>query len=240
MDLNPAGARTYEPLALLPSTTYKNAQLLLRFYELTGKQKYLDAVPKAIEWLELTMLSPESGEEGRYTHPTFVEPESNRAIFVHRKGSNVKYGRYYFDYHDTLLLSHYSGKTSIDPGKLKNLYDRLVSSPVQTAAGDYILDDKTDFKLNQAWLEEVPDKAAIRDILASLDETNRWLTRGAMISHPYAGDGKRREPTHKFAGTHVGDETDTSPFRDSTDQEYISTGLYIKNMRQLISYLNGR
>jgi len=35
----------------------------------------------------------------------------------------------------------------------------------------------------------------------------------------------------------VGDETDTSPYRDTTDQEYISTGEYIRNMHLLINYL---
>ena len=33
------------------------------------------------------------------------------------------------------------------------------------------------------------------------------------------------------------DETDTSPYRDLTDQEYVSTGEYIKNMKMLINYL---
>jgi hypothetical protein len=38
----------------------------------------------------------------------------------------------------------------------------------------------------------------------------------------------------------VGDETDTSPYPDSTGQAYISTGLYINNMRLLIHYLDKR
>ncbi len=35
----------------------------------------------------------------------------------------------------------------------------------------------------------------------------------------------------------VGDETDTSPYRDPSDKEYISTGDYVKNMNWLINYV---
>jgi hypothetical protein len=42
-----------------------------------------------------------------------------------------------------------------------------------------------------------------------------------MISHPYAGDGQNQEQTNEFASTNVGDETDTSPYRDASEQQYI-------------------
>ena len=36
---------------------------------------------------------------------------------------------------------------------------------------------------------------------------------------------------------HVGDKTDTSPYRDMSEQDYISTPAYIRNMNLLINYL---
>ena len=41
MNLEPEGARTYEPKALLPRTTIGNAMLLLTFYQYTGDKKFL-------------------------------------------------------------------------------------------------------------------------------------------------------------------------------------------------------
>ncbi len=240
MDLNPSGARSYEPLALLPSTTYKNAMLLLRFNELTGDRKYLDGIPKAIEWLELTRLPEDSSEGGRYTHPTFVEPGSNKALYVHRRGSNVIYGYYYYDDHDTLLLGHYSGKGRIDLDGLKKQYDSLATTAPRKAARELLMDEKMYFDLNQPRQRPIHDEQEIMDIIQALDENDRWLTTGAMISHPYCGDGQKQESTDKYATTNVGDKTDTSPYRDSTGQEYVSTGLYINNMRLLINYLNNR
>jgi hypothetical protein len=240
MDLEPAGARTYEPRALLPATTYRNASLLLTFFELTGNRKYLEGIPKALEWLELTRLQEHSTRGGRYTHPTFVETGSHEALYVHRKGSNVTYGYYYHDQQDTLLLGHYSGKTSIDVMGLKTRYDSLASVTARKAEGPFLQDHKRFFGLDPNPQRYIPDEQEVRMIIDGLDEQGRWLSTGAMISHPYCGDGQRQEPTDEFASTHVGDETDTSPYRDSTGQEYISTGLYIRNMGLLISYLNSR
>jgi hypothetical protein len=45
------------------------------------------------------------------------------------------------------------------------------------------------------------------------------------------------EQTDKYATTRVGDETDTSPYLDESDQLYISTRTYIKNMRILINLI---
>ena len=44
LDMKTAGARTYEPTSLLPSTTCDNAMLLLKFYQLTGDTRYLARV----------------------------------------------------------------------------------------------------------------------------------------------------------------------------------------------------
>ncbi|MFC2115876.1 pectate lyase [Bacteroidota bacterium] len=235
-DLKPAGARSYEPKALLPGASFKNAMLLLKFYEFTAETKYLVHVPHAIEWLELTRLPESNSQNGKYTHPTFVEPVANNPIYVHRKGSNVKYGYYYHDYKDDKLLSHYGGKTNLPLEQLINKYDSLRSLSVEEAAKNgytpEIFDD-----LNRDSYENVPGKSQVEEIINSLDSQNRWLTKHGMCSNPYIGDGQKQEATDEFASTHVGDETDTSPYRDPTDQEYISTGRYILNMKLLINYL---
>ena len=102
------------------------------------------------------------------------------------------------------------------------------------------MDEKMYFDLNKTGYWHIPDEQEIMEITQALDENGRWLTTGAITSHPYCGDGQNQESTDKYATTYVGDKTDTSPYRDSTRQEYISTGLYINNMRLLINYLNKR
>ncbi len=238
MDMKPAAARSYEPRALLPGTTAKNITLLLRFSELTGDAKYLEAIPKALRWLERTRLPDISTVSGRYSHPTFVEPESNKALFVHRKGSNVKYGYYFVDHRDTLLLGHYSGKTNIDLTKLSEWYHSQMMASERWTHRDELIDSDQYFHLNKRGQKDRLEPGIVQEIMKDLDVAGRWLTTGAMISHPHIGNGRKRELTDDYASTNVGDHTDTSPFRDTSNQLYISTSVYIDRMQVLMDALD--
>jgi len=248
LDMKTAGARTYEPAAIMPSTTCENAMLLLKFYQLTGDARYLSRVPAAIKWLESVQLPPEK-QDGERKYPMFIDPETQKPIFVHRKGSNVKYGSYYLDDDDSHLLSHYGGKSRVQLQELKDEYARLTSLPVEEATKDSpLLPGKFEhegtpqsyYDLSRVDFDFTPSAEQALEIINSLDGQNRWLTKHAMTSHPYIGDGTKTEMTNEFSSTYVGDETDTSPYRDTTDQEYISTGTYIQNMYLLLNYLKNK
>ena len=57
LDLQPSGARTYEPKALVTHTSATNIELLIRFYDLTGETKFLARIPEAIDWLDKLALA---------------------------------------------------------------------------------------------------------------------------------------------------------------------------------------
>lgn len=89
----------------------------------------------------------------------------------------------------------------------------------------------------------LPDAAQVRQIIGVLDENKRWLVRNMNTSNTYIGDGQNQELTDEYATSHVGDKYDTSPFRDESDQQYISMREYIQNMNLLMNYVaeqNGR
>jgi hypothetical protein len=243
MKMEPAGARSYEPAALLPTTTAGNCRLLMKFYQFTGDPKYLAGIPKAIEWLEKVKLPNSMNAGGRYSHPLYVDPNSNKPIFVHRKGSNVKFGYYYADSNDGNLLGHMSGKRYIDIQKLRNEYLSISASP-RSSRKDSI--SKQTLVANSKLVTMFEDDeqeldittAKVQEIIGKLDTQGRWLTQHVMISNRYSGEGKKAEPSDDYASTMVGDDTDTSPYRDLTDTEYISTPLYIQNMRALSQFIN--
>ncbi|MCE1197868.1 MAG: pectate lyase [Marinilabiliales bacterium] len=244
MAMETAGARTYEPTAFMPAPTCTNAFLLLKFYQFTGDKKFLQAVPKSIAWLEQTQL-PANEIDGSRTHPTFVEIGTNRPLYVHRKGSNVKYGTYYTDYNSQHLLSHYNGKREVRLHELKAEYQRLASLPEESVTegsplkpGRYagIGTPQQEIDLTKDHFDMVPKEETVRMLLGDLDPEGRWLVKHGSFSHPYAGDGQKQEATDQFCSTNVGDETDTSPFRDPSDQLYLSTGDYLRNMHLLLNY----
>ncbi len=256
MKLEPVGARTYEPDALLPGYTAVHARLLMRFYRLTGDTKFLARIPEAIDWLESCRLPEHMTEDGKYSHPTFVEVGTNKPIFVHRKGSNVVHGWYYYDYDDTNLLSHYGGKGNIDIDALRREFaevsalspeDVSKNSPLKPGRFEGDGTPQTYYDLKSSVYtasglrgsQDVPSDDEVRAVIGNLTKQNCWLAKHVSISNPYIGDGVKNEPAGKYASVHVGDETDTSPYRDTSDQEYISTREYIKNMTVLMNYVRG-
>lgn len=133
--------------------------------------------------------------------------------------------------------------------KLKFEYNRLnaldidkvtVDSPLKEACFKESGTPQRFYKLNRNVFSDVASDTEVKNIIASLDQQNRWLVKHAYISHPYIGDGKNKEQSDKYSTTRVGDETDTSVYPDSSEKEYISTREYIRNMNLLISYLKSK
>jgi len=255
MDLKPSGARTYEPNGILPGYTAAHIRLLIRFYRLTGETKFLERIPEALDWLESAKLPESMTEGGKYTHSVFVEIGTNKPIFVHRRGSNVIHGRYTYDYDDSDYPGHYGGKSSINIDRLRKEYEAAKkldpeklkkNSPL--VPGKYtnkVMPQKfyavPNFTYTDTGLKprRTPSEEQVRKVLAALDGKGLWLSGKQQTSNPYIGDGTLKEMTAKYARSHVGDKTDTSPYRDTSDQKYITTRGYINNMRVLLNYVAG-
>jgi PelA/Pel-15E family pectate lyase len=239
-DLKPAAARTYEPKALHTATTASNVEQLMSFYRLTGDTRFLARVPEALDWLESVRLpAPRQGRN----FPTFVEIGTNRPVYVHRRGSNVVNGEYYWDYSPEATLGHYSAFRNVDLPKLRREYEALRAMPVQEATEDspilgsttrplprfFVTGGMTGSDLNAG----SPD-ASIRQLIQSLNRQGWWPTPLKATSNPYRGDGPADAVPGDFRTSHVGDATDTSPYTTSSPVIGISTSTYIANMARLI------
>jgi PelA/Pel-15E family pectate lyase len=246
LDLAPAAARTYEPLALATHTTAANVEHLLTFFELTGDSKFLARIPEAIEWLERVRL-PTPGPDGR-THPTFVEPGTNRALYVHRRGSNVANGAYFVDHDPRKPIGHYSATRRIDTGALRAGLERALRADRRElarksllSAGRGTLELPRFFAQRYAPAPRVDLDSHVRASLASLNAAGYWPAPLPQTSHPYRGPAPANAETRgDFATTHVGDEWDTSPYTDEKQTSSISTAEYLRQMNILIQALGAR
>jgi hypothetical protein len=72
-----------------------------------------------------------------------------------------------------------------------------------------------------------------------LDDQGYWPARLGSTSHPFTRHGSKEIAAGDFSQTHVGDQTDTSPFPDGTTVG-ISTAAYIRHMSVLIRALDQR
>ncbi len=248
MNLEPVGARTYEPDALMPGYTRAHVRLLMRFYQLTGDRKFLARIPEAIEWLESCKLPQSMTEGGKYSHSTFVEIGSNKPMFVHRRGSNVIHGEYYYDYKDDKPVRHYGAKTRIDVDALRREYEKVAAmSPEEATKGSPLLVGKHEAEKSPQMEysysfsgigRSTPSADDVKKVIAALDKESRWLAKNQQTSNPYIGDGTKTDPTDEYASLFVGDMTDTSPYTaENSDQDYIATRTYVANMRTLMNFI---
>lgn len=243
MSLNPVHGRQYEPAALTPGQTLRQISLLMLFYEFTGDRKFLARIPDAFQWLESARLPQSMKESGKYTHPIFVEVGTNKPLFAHRKGNGITSGRYYVDYNDDNPLMHYGSKVNYDESikSLRQQYERMKTLSLEDVVkksplkNNYLNEGRLPqsyFEHNHGIEDEISDDLKIREIIDSLDDQHRWLTRNEWISPPYFKSATEEESNTAPLSTEEGLQ-----IRENTDQEYISTKEYIKNMNLLINYL---
>ncbi len=209
-DFKPAGARTYEPKAMVTDTTATNIELLLRFYRLTGETKFLARIPEAIAWLESLALPPGVAPQGR-THPTFIEVGTNKALYVHREGSNIFNGRYYVNADPKGTIGHYSSFRRIDTARLRKLYEEAKAlSPAQAAADSPLTPGAGIVPLPRFYVEDAGRAPSVETLVGSLNALGYWLVPLGTNSHWYSGDGLTTIPDGDDSQTMVGDASDTS------------------------------
>jgi len=237
LDLRVAGARSYEPRALVTHTTAANLRQLMNFYRLTGDRRFLARIPEALDWLESLRLPPDPTRRGR-DFPTFIEIGTDRPLYVHRRGSNVVNGAYYVDYSAEAPLGHYSAYRAIDIPALRRELAGVRPAPRLDAPGHallpryFVTDLDAGSDLNAAAGGSTP-AALIR----TLNAQGWWPTPLAATSHPYRGPGPATPPPGDFRTSRVGDDSDTSPYLADRPVTGISTATYIANMARLIRAL---
>lgn len=237
-DLKPAAARTYEPLALATHTTATNLELLMRFYRLTGEDKFLARIPEALDWLQKLTLPPGVATRPGTTHPTFIEIRTDKPLYVHREGSNVVNGRYFFDHNPQKPLAHYSAFRRVDVAAIRTRYDQLRRDErAKLVEGSPLLAKPGTMPLRRFFAVEPSGGPTVAETLSSLNREGYWPGRLGYNSHPFTRHGTREVAPGDFSQTYVGDETDTSPFPDEK-LVGISTAAYIRHMSVLIRALD--
>jgi len=237
LDLKPSGARTYEPNAIVTHTTAFNLEQLLKFHRLTGDTKFLARIPEALDWLDSLKLPPGVATPSNRTHPTFVEIGTNKPLYVHREGSNVVNGRYFFDYSPKNTLAHYSAFRRIDVDGLRKQYTAAKAlTSEQAVKGSPLARGGGANPLPRFFAVQPASNVSVQSVIGGLNPQGYWIVPLGTNSHAYRGDGSTKATPGDFSQTYVGDDTDTSPYPDDKITG-ISTEGFIRNMSVLIRSL---
>ena len=228
------GARSYEPEALATDATAGNIAMLLDFYEWTAEPRFLTRLPEAFDWLESVRLDADEVRVKGREFPTFVEIGTNRALYNHRRGSNVVNGEYYHDYNPDNPIAHSSQWRQIDLSSLRSRYETLQGVSARVLREESPLNRRQQFELPRFFAPHHPSDMQVETLIATLNREGYWPTPLTFTSHPYLGDGPGTPVPGDYSQTFVGDDSDTSPYRTSTPEIGISTRTFIWNMATLM------
>ncbi|MCI0682691.1 MAG: hypothetical protein L0Y71_11350 [Gemmataceae bacterium] len=160
LDMQPAWARKFEP----PSITGGEAQgvmlTLLRLYRETGDKKYLEPVPRALEYYRRSLLPG-----GRLAR--FYELKTNKPLYFTKN--------YELTYDDKDMPTHYAFEVGSRLDAIAKEYERLRA-----------LDPASLKQRSKPRPPQVTDalRAQVKSVLAALDDRGRWVEAGRLRSVP--------------------------------------------------------
>lgn len=158
-DMHPAWARQFEPPAVTGGESQGALRILLELYRQTGQAKYLEPVPRALEYLRRSRLP-----NGRLAR--FYELRSNRPLYFTRD--------YQLTYDDGDLPTHYAFKVGDRTEAIARDYARLRTPPAQSTGSTSA----------QPARSAPPSLAQVKAVLARLDSRGRWVEQGRLRSAP--------------------------------------------------------
>lgn len=168
-EMQPAWARKFEPPAVTGGESQTLLRTLMTLFRETGKPKYLEPIPRALEYLRKSRLP-----DGRLAR--FYELKTNKPLYFTKT--------YELTYSDADLPTHYGFKVPDSTESVARMYERVKDtkpipqrrvpkSPVAGARADAALE------------------ARVKAVVAAQDEQGRWVEEGRLKYHG-ADDPTRR------------------------------------------------
>jgi len=166
-DMHPAWARRFEPASITGGEAGGILRTLMMVYRETGKKKYIDPIPRALEYYRKSRL-PEGGLA------RFYELKTNRPLYFTRE--------YELTYEDDDLPTHYAFKVGDWVKSVERQYDQLLEIPpedLQPSRPSYRP------RLTESLMERA------REVIETLDDRGAWVENGRLKYHGADDDTTR-------------------------------------------------
>ncbi len=157
--MHPAWARKFEPPAVTGGESHGVMRTLLAVYRETGNRKYLEPIPRAIDYLRRSQLA-----DGRLAR--FYELRTNKPLYFTRQ--------YELTYSDADTPTHYAFKISSGLDRIEQEYRRLLAA------------DPKELRPRAAPRPAAPSAglaAQVKAVIAALDAQGRWVEEGRLRYH---------------------------------------------------------
>lgn len=164
--MHPAWARKFEPPAITGGESQRVLGVLMNLYKATGKKKYLNPIPKALDYLRRSRLP--DGQLAR-----FYELKTNRPLYFTQE--------YELTYRDDDLPTHYGFMVSCRLDKIRRDYERLVESSWQPPVHKPV---------STRPVRDPPQTKLVRSLIESLDSRGAWVEGGQLYRHEGPDSGR--------------------------------------------------
>jgi uncharacterized protein YyaL (SSP411 family) len=164
--MEPAWARWFEPPAIVSAESVDVVQTLIELYLVTGDNRYLRPVPKALDWFKRSQLP-----NGLWAR--FYELKTNRPLYVNKRGELV--------YTPEDLREGYAFEGSFGIAYLFKLYEQL-----QREGREKMLAERNCKPIPQELAQRAKElEPKVRQIIASMDARGRWVEDGLIHTQTF-------------------------------------------------------
>lgn len=153
-EMQPIWARKFEPPAVTGGESQSVIRTLMNVYQQTGDRKYLEPLPRALDYLQRSQLP--DGQLAR-----FYELKTNRPLYFTRQ--------YELTYDDSDVPTHYGFKIRSKVDRLREEYDKLMSRDWR--------------KPEKKSPPRRPSDRVVRQIIEAQDGRGAWVSDSPMRYH---------------------------------------------------------
>jgi hypothetical protein len=172
--MQPAWARKFEPPSITGGESQGAIRILMEVYRQTVDKKYLEPIPRALDYLEISQLA--SGRMAR-----FYELKTNRPLYFTKQ--------YELTYSSDDMPTHYAFIIGSSVPELRQAYEKLL------ATGPARLKRVR----RSERLESSPElAAAAQQAIDSLDDRGAWVESGRLRASGQPADINRVITTQTF------------------------------------------
>jgi PelA/Pel-15E family pectate lyase len=189
-EMHPAWARVFEPPAVTGGESQGIMRILMTLYRETGDRKYLEPIPRALEYLKRSVVPRGNAEIFRRIPPgpvvaRFYELKTNKPLYI-TKGSRLNAAGlgsrmvdgYEVSYSPESVITHYGVLTSgRELASIEEDYRKLAAADPKTI--------RRPDKLHglSPWSERARGRAVVSDarqLIDSMDERGAWTKMGTI------------------------------------------------------------
>lgn len=158
-DMHPAWARKFEPPSITGGESQAAMKTLLTLYRETGDKKFLEPIPRALDWFRRARLP-----EGRFAR--FNELQTNKPLYFTKD--------YVLTYSDADMPTHYAFKVSDGIEKIAADFEKARTADPAKLKPSRKPPEKP--KLTSGLTEQT------KTVLAAMDDQGRWIIDGKLNS----------------------------------------------------------